>query len=55
MECDNCETIGCMRCMKKSYGKWVCYKCEEPERYYYPETESKSEDEVSNAFSSMFG
>jgi len=42
--------------MKKSYGKWVCHKCEEPEKeYYYTETESKSEDEASNAFSSMFG
>jgi methionyl-tRNA synthetase len=55
MECDNCGTIGCIRCMKKSYGKWVCHKCEEPEKYYYPETESKAEDEVSDAFSSMFG
>jgi len=55
IECDNCGTIGCIRCMKKSYGKWVCHKCEEPERYYYPETESKSEDEVSDAFSAMFG
>jgi len=56
MECDNCETIGCMRCMKKSYGKWVCHKCEEPERkYYYPEIKPESEDEVSDAFSAMFG
>ena len=56
MECDSCRTIGCIRCMKKSYGKWVCHKCEEPEKeYYYTETESKSEDEASNAFSSMFG
>jgi len=56
MKCDNCGTIGCIRCMSKSYGTWVCYTCEEPERrYYYPETESKSEDEVSNAFSAMFG
>ena len=57
MECDNCGTIGCIRCMKKSYGKWVCHKCEEPEkRYYYPEVdESKQEEDVSNAFSAMFG
>jgi len=55
MECDNCGTIGCIRCMKKSYGKWICHKCEEPKKYYYPETESKAEDEVSDAFSSMFG
>jgi hypothetical protein len=42
--------------MKKSYGKWVCHKCEEPEKkYYHPETESKQENEVSNAFSAMFG
>jgi hypothetical protein len=41
--------------MKKSYKKWVCHKCEQPEKYYYPETESKPEDEVSDAFSSMFG
>ncbi len=59
MECDNCGTIGCIRCMKKSYKKWVCHKCEQPEeKYYYPEvneTESKKENEVSDAFSSMFG
>jgi len=56
IECDNCGAIGCMRCMKKSYGKWICHKCEEPERrYYYPERESRTEDEVSNAFSAMFG
>jgi len=56
MECDNCGAIGCIRCMRKSYGNWICHKCEEPEKkYYYPRTGSKSEDEVSNAFSSMFG
>jgi hypothetical protein len=44
--------------MKKSYGKWVCHKCEEPpeREYYYPEVEeSKSDEEVSDAFSAMFG
>jgi len=57
IECDKCEAIGCIRCMKKSYGKWVCHKCEVPEkRYYYPDVEeSKQEEEVSNAFSAMFG
>lgn len=52
MDCDNCGTIGCMRCMKKSYGKWVCYSCEEPERYY---PEMSEEKDVSDAFSAMFG
>ncbi len=51
MECDACSTIGCIRCMRKSYGKWVCFKCEEPERYY----RGVEEKEVSNAFSAMFG
>jgi hypothetical protein len=49
MECDACSAIGCIRCMKKSYGKWICYKCEVPERRY-PVFE-----ETSNAFSAMFG
>ena len=53
IECDNCGTIGCVRCIRKSYGKWICHKCEEPERKYYPEV--REEKEVSDAFSSMFG
>ena len=58
IECDNCGTIGCVRCIRKKYGKWVCFKCEEPEKkYYYKEetSEAKKEDDVSNAFSAMFG
>jgi len=53
IECDNCGTIGCIRCMRKSYGNWICFKCEEPEKKYYPEV--REEKEVSNAFSAMFG
>ena len=30
MECENCKTIGCHRCMKKSFKKWICHKCEMP-------------------------
>lgn len=57
MECDNCGTIGCIKCMKKSYGKWVCFRCEVPERTYYYETTSQpeKEDEATNAFAAMFG
>lgn len=55
IECDNCGTIGCVRCIRKSYGKWICYKCEEPKRVdYYPESEKK-DDDVTSAFSAMFG
>lgn len=52
IECDNCGTIGCIRCIRKSYGNWICHKCEKPERKYYPKVK---EEEVSNAFSAMFG
>ena len=57
IECDSCGTIGCIRCMKKSYGKWVCFKCEAPEeeRRDYLELEEKDQEEVSDAFSAMFG
>ena len=58
IECDNCETIGCIRCVRKKYSKWVCFRCEElpKKKYYYKETsEPKKEDEVTNAFSAMFG
>jgi hypothetical protein len=54
MECDNCENIGCIRCMKKSYGKWICHKCKEPEKKYYYEVKEEKK-EVSNAFNAMFG
>lgn len=55
MECDACGAIGCMRCIRKSYGNWICFKCEEPERKYYSEVEERKEEEVTNAFSAMFG
>jgi hypothetical protein len=62
IECENCGTIGCIKCVKKSYGKWVCFKCETPAQTSYYETESErvksesaKEDEVSDAFSAMFG
>ena len=53
IECDNCGTIGCIRCIRKSYGRWICHKCEVPERKYYPE--ETEEKKVSDAFSAMFG
>jgi hypothetical protein len=53
IECDNCGAIGCIRCMRKRYGNWVCHKCEVPEReYHYPE---EREEKISDAFSAMFG
>jgi len=61
IECDNCGTIGCIRCVKKSYGKWICFKCEtikiEPE-IVYDDTEKYDKEEekkISDAFSAMFG
>jgi hypothetical protein len=61
IECANCKTIGCPKCIRKKHGKWVCHKCPESEykqtKYYYPKTKEpeKEEDEISNAFSAMFG
>jgi hypothetical protein len=56
LECENCGTIGCIRCVQKKHGKWVCFKCEEPEKkYYYSDLDNTKEDEVTNAFSAMFG
>jgi hypothetical protein len=58
IECDNCGTIGCIRCVKKSYGKWICFKCEAPAEIAYSETEKydkKEEEKISDAFSAMFG
>jgi len=59
IECDSCGTIGCIRCVKKSYGKWICFKCEAPkteeEKMDYLELEEKDKEEVSDAFSAMFG
>jgi hypothetical protein len=53
MECDNCGAIGCIRCMRKSYGKWICHRCETPR--YYLEPEKEEEKKISDAFTSMFG
>ncbi len=62
VECDNCGTIGCIRCVKKSYGKWVCFKCETPQvetqEIVYSDTEKydkEQEEKISDAFSAMFG
>ncbi|MCX6821696.1 MAG: hypothetical protein NTW30_02850 [Candidatus Aenigmarchaeota archaeon] len=62
VECDNCGTIGCIRCVKKSYGKWICFKCEipqtEPQEIVYSDTEKydkEEEEKISDAFSAMFG
>jgi len=44
--------------MKKSYGKWICFKCETPkyeEEKDYLELEKKDKEEVADAFSAMFG
>jgi methionyl-tRNA synthetase len=61
VECDNCGTIGCIRCIKKSYGKWICFKCEphtETQEIVYSDMEKYDRDEeekISDAFSAMFG
>jgi uncharacterized Zn finger protein (UPF0148 family) len=58
IECDNCGTIGCIRCIKKSYGKWICFKCETPTEIVYSEAEKydkEEEEKISDAFSAMFG
>lgn len=53
IECDNCKSIGCHRCMKKSYGKWICFKCEK--EYYEFQIEEKKPSEISDVMTSMFG
>jgi len=59
IECDYCGAIGCIRCIRKSYGKWICFKCEAPKyeekRKGYFELEEKDKEEVNDAFSAMFG
>lgn len=61
IECNNCETIGCPKCIRKKYGKWVCHKCPETEyeetKYYYPESEVQEdkEEDIVSGFSAMFG
>ena len=60
IECDNCGAVGCSKCIRKKYGRWVCHKCPEPEykeqKYYYPRvSQEKKEEDVSNAFAAMFG
>jgi len=31
--CENCETIGCARCIIASGKKWLCEKCRNPEEH----------------------
>ncbi|MDI6825723.1 MAG: hypothetical protein QMD36_00815 [Candidatus Aenigmarchaeota archaeon] len=54
IECDNCGSIGCIRCVRKSYGKWICFKCETPEKEY-SEKRMDEEERITEAFSSLFG
>ncbi len=54
IECEICNTIGCPKCIRKRYGKWVCHKCPQPkykELRYYTQPE---EEKVQSAFASMF-
>lgn len=58
IECDDCKTVGCPKCIRKRYGKWVCHKCpdalkEEPKNYYTERLDEKQEN-VNNAFAFMF-
>ncbi len=55
IECEICNTIGCPKCIRKKYGKWVCHKCPEPE-YKEPDYYNQpGEEKVQSAFASMFG
>jgi len=49
IECDSCQSIGCPRCMRRNNKVWVCYDCKSGKHH------SNSEDQVTNAFASMFG
>jgi len=58
IECEKCGSIGCPKCIRKKYGKWVCHKCPEPEYEkpkYYSRSKTEEQEEVTNAFASMFG
>ena len=59
IECDECKTVGCPKCIRKKYGRWVCHKCPEPkfegQKYFYPQPQEEKKDDPTNAFSAMFG
>lgn len=55
MECEDCSSIGCERCMKRSSKRWICFKCDKPiEEIIYGE-QKKSDNDLGNVLSSMFG
>lgn len=49
IECDSCNTIGCIKCVRKYNKQWVCDGCKSSNKYLQ-ETVKASE----NLFS-MFG
>ncbi len=55
MECENCSSIGCERCMKRSSKRWVCFKCEKPNEAYTYQEQKSSANDLGNVLSGMFG
>lgn len=27
LDCDSCQTIGCIRCVRRSNKQWLCHNC----------------------------
>jgi len=43
VECSNCEIVGCVRCITKKSGQWLCGDCRDGRKVMKEKTEERSE------------
>ena len=43
VECSNCETVGCVRCITKRSGQWLCGDCRDGRKVMKEKTEERNE------------
>jgi len=58
VECEGCNIIGCVRCITKHNGRWMCGGCRNGTQYsaqQYGSREAKDEQSPESALAAMFG
>jgi hypothetical protein len=57
VECESCNTIGCVRCITKIGGRWLCGSCRSGNQYnsYEERGGVKTESSPESALAAMFG
>jgi len=57
IECESCKTIGCVRCITKRGGQWLCGDCRDGRQanQYVVLGEKQDEQSPESALAAMFG